>query len=180
MMLSIVLVSIGVGALAGIIAALVALGRSSNNTQLEGGKRAAALPSPEQQQKLREARQRIFEAKTAANRIKNPGICEAGREAAAKAERVVATMGEQPDEIRRANQFFAYYLPTLVTVLRKYSDLEAHGMAGNEQVSQTQEYLADMAHAFDMIYGNLFKDDELDLSVEIEAMQAALKRDGVL
>ena len=39
--------------------------------------------------------------------------------------------------------------------------------------------MQDMAHAFDLIRDNMYKDEALDLDVEIDAMKMALSREGL-
>ena len=39
--------------------------------------------------------------------------------------------------------------------------------------------MQDMARAFDLMYDNMYKDEALDLDVEIEAMKMSLKREGL-
>ena len=71
-------------------------------------------------------------------------------------------------------------MPTLDVVLKKYSTLESSNTLEDDDLLQkTKGHMQDMAHAFDLMYDNMYKDEALDLDVEIEAMKMSLKREGL-
>ncbi len=157
-------------------------GQGAPKTQATAPQVTKNMPnlSPQQAQTIREAGRVILQSRMTNNRIRNVGIRTGAEDALKKAENIVAVLRQQPNEIRRCNQFFNYYLPTLQTILEKYVTLESSGVDLKESTDKTLNYLDEIREAFDKQYDNLFKDEKLDLTVEIEAMQLALRRDGLI
>lgn len=154
--------------------------RRSNDTTLAVRQKPGALAlSPEQNARIQNSNRVLLQAKLVTENVRDSQLRKASREALAKAERVISTLKKQPQEIRRSTQFFNYYLPTLLEVLTKYTALEEGNLVTEEILEATKGHIADMSRAFDLQYENMFKDEALDLTVEIEAMQKALKRDGL-
>ena len=59
-------------------------------------------------------------------------------------------------------------------------ELEKNGLSTKDMAEKVAEHLCDMEAAFGKQYESLYQGDMLDLSVEIEAMTIACKRDGLL
>lgn len=167
-----------IAAVAVVSAGMVAVGRSGAKTE-QTKRMAAAGLTLEQAATLKSANKDIHDATNIAYRIRNVELRDASKETLAKANKLVDAMKQQPAEIRRANQFFTYYVPTMKVVLGKYLTLEDSGKSTPELVEHTMDYLADTSKAYDLQFDNFFKDEVLDLTVEVEAMQMALKRDGL-
>ena len=96
------------------------------------------------------------------------------------ADKILRALKEQPKDIPSARQFLNYYLPTLGSILLKYVQVEESGMPTAELTENIITCLGDIKIAMEKQYANLFEDDMLDLSVEMEALTLACKRDGLL
>ena len=175
----VVLFFVGALSVAGIAAMAVAFGRSGSNA--ERRKRlAAGGVTPDQDETLRGAQRELAHTRTLLYGFKSPELKEQATIAIEKAEKLVDAMRSQPEEIRRNNQFFSYYVPTIGVVLQKYTTLENSNTLQNDELLQKAiEHMQDMAHAFDLIRDNMYKDEALDLDVEIDAMKMALSREGL-
>lgn len=77
-------------------------------------------------------------------------------------------------------QFFNYYLPTLGNILLKYLRLEEAGMATEQTTVKVMSCLAEIKVAMERQYAAIFENDLLDLTVEMESLTQAVKRDGLL
>lgn len=175
------------GFLIGLIAAAavlavgaVALGRKGSNAEIRKRLSDGGM-SPEQAVTLREADQTLRNSRRMVYDIRNEEVRLEAKGAIEKADQLLEALKVQPSEIRRANQFFIYYVPTLPVILRKFVTLEKSGTLApeDELIGKTKDHLTEMAKAFDLMNENLYKDEALDLTVEVEAMQMALKREGL-
>ena len=92
---------------------------------------------------------------------------------------ILKELKARPENISAVRKFFKYYLPTLDSILGKYERIEG-GVIKPEQKQLVSKYLGDIKKAMDKQYANLFEDDMLDLSVEMEVMTNACKQDGLL
>ena len=77
-------------------------------------------------------------------------------------------------------QLFSYYLPTWETILKKYLRLEESGVMDPRMTESMVLCLKDIQAAMGKMYQNLFDDDVLDLTVEMEVLNMVGKRDGLL
>lgn len=136
--------------------------------------------SSEDMRKLREAEQNILEGRNLAIRIKDSEVRTAAADALDASERIIKVLRNQPEEIRRCKQFLNYYVPTLNVIIKKYRTVESSGLDMSETKEKVIKYFKDILKALQKQYESLFDNDKLDLSVEMEAMQLAFKRDGMI
>ena len=95
-------------------------------------------------------------------------------------DKILQTLKDNPEKIPSTRQFMNYYIPTLGKVLEKYDRLEDSKTATEEVTANVVKYLTDVKAAMSKLYENLFESDKLDMSVEMEAMMMAVKRDGLI
>lgn len=122
---------------------------------------------------LSELRRLSMEVKKREIRVLSTEIC-------GLIHKILTVLKEKPDQISDMRQFFHYYLPTLRGILTKYIRLEQSGVPAEEITESAGACLEDIKNAMIKQYNNLFDDDILDLSVEMEALTLACKRDGLL
>ena len=127
-----------------------------------------------------EGRNKVMSVRRSCSAIRNTEIKNNGIKACAQAERILETLRKKPELITKNRQFFTYYLPTFGSIIEKYEELEKSGIGTKDMAEKVLEHICDMESAFKKQYESLFHDDVLDLSVDIEAMTIACKRDGLL
>lgn len=136
--------------------------------------------SEEQKGVPSKGRSDLMELRRMTMKIKNNRIRIMSEEICRTAENILNTLKEQPDELSGTRQFFNYYLPTFRSILAKYIQLESGSVLEPELDEHVIECLQNIKSAMEKQYQNLFEDDKLDLSVEMEALTLACKRDGLL
>lgn len=129
---------------------------------------------------LNKGRRSVMELRMLTVKIKNMEVRKISEEICNTAESILKELKEQPEDIRKVRQFLNYYLPTLGSILTKYIRLEQSDMPTVEITEKTLIHLREIYAAMQKQYENLFADDILDLSVEMEALTQACKRDGLL
>ena len=134
----------------------------------------------EQENILTKGRTNLLELRMIINKIKDPEIREMSREICDVNEKILKTLRQKPEKIPQVRQFLNYYLPTLGEILVKYERIEKSGVPAKQSEEKVEKYLADIKKAMEKQYENLYEDDKLDLSVEMEAMTMAAKSDGLI
>lgn len=129
---------------------------------------------------LSKGRTNLMELRSLAVRIRNQQVRAVSIEICETVERILRTLKEQPEHIPSVRQFFNYYLPTLGSILSKYVRMEKSGLPEEEMTKNAISCLNNIRTAMEKQYKNLFDDDVLDLTVEMEALTLACKRDGLL
>ena len=129
---------------------------------------------------LAKGRTSLMELRNTGLRIKNSQVRNLNEEICRTVDKIFATLKKQPEDIRKLRQFFNYYLPTLSNILKKFAEIEESGVPAENIVQSTISCLTDIRKATEKQYAALFDNDMLDMSVEMEALTIACKRDGLL
>ena len=134
----------------------------------------------ETDQILSKGRKNLMELRRLAMRIQNSQVRSLNEEICKTVEKILRALKDQPEDIPEVRQFLNYYLPTLGSILTKFVKVEQSGVDTGNMVPNTLACLRDIKTAVEKQYANLFEDDLLDMSVEMEALSIACKRDGLL
>ena len=129
---------------------------------------------------LNQGRSDLMELRRMSMQVRHAEIRKRSEDICTSVDKILRTVTEQPEDMPRARQFVNYYLPTLGKILRKYVRIEAGGVPAEDMTGSTIACLGDIRTALEKQYANLFEDDMLDLSVEMEALKLICKRDGLL
>jgi len=129
---------------------------------------------------LSKGRVSLMEIRRIVVRLKSQQIKGVTEDICKEADKILKTLREQPEKIPQVRQFLNYYLPTLSSILTKYGRMEENSTLTAELSQSTLSCLGDIRTAMEKQYTNLFEDDVLDLTVEMEALTIACKRDGLL
>ena len=98
------------------------------------------------------------------------------------ANRIFRVVAEQPQKASQINRFMDYYLPTTLKMLQGYRKIDEHQVSG-EAAQATQRQVEDamdvVLRAFDRQLNNLYEEDLLDISTDIDVLEIMLKQDGL-
>ena len=93
-------------------------------------------------------------------------------------DEIAGQIKESPDKVKCLRQFVNYYLPTTVSFLQTYEELETKPDKGeniNAALKKIEDVAASMIDVFKREYDDLFSDIEMDVSAEVAVMQALIK-----
>lgn len=142
--------------------------------------------TPEAKQKkerdaiLAKGRSHLVQLRSMAMTIKSEQVRSISNEVCEAVDGILKTLKSQPEDIPAVRQFFNYYLPTMGNILTKFVKVEQSGVPMRDMEKNAVSCLTDIRTAMERQYANLFEDDMLDLSVEMEALSIAVRRDGLL
>lgn len=129
---------------------------------------------------LSKARSDLMELRRMQVKIRNREIANLCRELTDTGDKILAVLKQKPEAVSGARQFLNYYLPTLRKILNSYVRVEESGSMTEELQNNTVTHLGEIKKAMEKQYSSLFDDDKLDLTVDMEALTLACKRDGLL
>ena len=129
---------------------------------------------------LSAGRTSLMELRNTGLRVKNSDVRKLNEEICKNIDKILSTLKKQPEDIKKLRQFFNYYLPTLTNIIKKFAEIEESGIPAENIVQSTVNCLGDIKKATEKQYAALFANDMLDMSVEMEALTIACKRDGLL
>lgn len=129
---------------------------------------------------LGKARADLMELRRNQVKIRNKSIASLSREILDSSDKILHVLKQNPAKVHDVRQFLGYYLPTLGKILGTYARVETSGSMTEELTENTAVHLGKIREAMNRQYESLFDDDKLDLSVDMEALTLACKRDGLL
>jgi len=129
---------------------------------------------------IKNGRQNLMGLRRMSMEVKNAHVRTLSTEICGSIEKILRTLKERPEQLGSLRQFFNYYLPTLEKILVKFREIEASGVPTEEVTGNTIECMENIKIAMEKQYRNLFENDILDLTVEMEVLTQICKRDGLL
>lgn len=123
----------------------------------------------------------LRQIREANNEIRDPQLTEQLYGLENKCTQIFRTVSEAPDKVGQIRKFMSYYLPTTLKMLNSYRVMQNRGISASELAKHRDT----MRHGLDMIdtacqkqLDNLYKEDMLDISTDIDVLEQMLKRDG--
>ena len=151
-----------------------------SNKEMKDKKSAGNTISEENAEILKKGRENLMNLRRMIMQVKSTEIRRKGNEVCTLIDKILQTLRQKPEKIPQVRQFFNYYVPTLGEVIGKYQRLEGSVVPAEDMTAKVSSYLTDVNAAMNKQYAALFADDVLDMTVDIEAMTMAVKRDGLL
>ena len=86
-------------------------------------------------------------------------------------------------KVEQLAQFFDYYMPATIKILNSYRRIEKQNLTGDnamETKKRVEESLPFIRKAFDKELDNLFSEEMLDITTDIDVLEALLSKDGLI
>lgn len=97
--------------------------------------------------------------------------------------KILSALETDPQRLSRTKKFLSYYLPTTVTLLRRYLELEKQQLHG-ENITSSMEKIRSMLQtvesAFQAQLDHLYEADAMDISADIAVMQKIMASEGLM
>ena len=165
------------GALLILVAVILIISLKGSNE--EAKKKNETNLSPEDAAVLSDARRDLTGLRVLNARITEPEVRMASNEICQSIEKILNALKENPDRISSAQMFLQYYLPTQKNILTKYHQIAASGMEHADLKEKVMNHLADIKTATEKQLSNVYEDDMMDISAEMELMNVSIKEDGL-
>lgn len=97
------------------------------------------------------------------------------------ANKIIMTVEKNPKKSKNMNNFFNYYLPVTLNILKKYDEIENQRLStkeGKKFMMQTQDMIDKINSAFKTQLSNLYSSDMIDTDAEMKVFETMLKADG--
>ena len=95
--------------------------------------------------------------------------------------KIINTIEKKPEKYDKMNNFFNYYLPITLNILKKYDEIENQSLTSsdsNKFMNQTKSMLSKINIAFKEQLANLYQADIVDTDAEMKVFESMLKADG--
>lgn len=95
--------------------------------------------------------------------------------------KIIKTVSEKPNKKKKLNNFFDYYLPVTLKILRQYDEIENQKLSskdGESFMSKTKGMIKEINSAFKKQLASLYQSDLVNADAEIKVLDSMLKADG--
>ncbi len=97
--------------------------------------------------------------------------------------KIITTVEENPKKEGSLGNFFEYYLPVLIKIVKKYDEVENQKLLsteGKEFMKKADKMIGDTNIAFETILSNLYEKDIIDADADMKVYNIMLKADGIV
>ena len=95
--------------------------------------------------------------------------------------KIISTIEKKPEKYKQMGNFFDYYLPTTLKILKKYDDIENQKLSTKDSqkfMKQAEDMIEKINNAFKNQLSNLYQSDIVDTDAEMKVFDSMLKADG--
>ena len=97
--------------------------------------------------------------------------------------KIISTVENKPKKINQLDNFFDYYLPVLIKIVKRYDEVENQALKSEDGISfikKADKMINDTNNAFQKILSSLYEKDIMDVGADIEVYNLMLKADGIV
>ena len=98
-------------------------------------------------------------------------------------DKIIKTIEEHPKKGKKLNNFFDYYLPVLLKIVKRYDEVENQRLVSKEGkafMSKADKMISDTSGAFKSILSSLYSSDIMDADADMKVYDMMLKADGIV
>lgn len=131
---------------------------------------------------LAQAQENVQALRELSERIADPGLKQDIWRMETAADAILQQVSNSPEKGYSVRKFATYYLPTSVKVLTQYSQMMGSGASGEHAKSlerEVKENAKVIAQAFEAQLDALFAGTALDVSTDLDVLEAIAKGDGL-
>lgn len=130
---------------------------------------------------LNEAKNKNKQIMEMETKVDSPELRKNIKEIGETVNKMIKTIEKKPEKFKKMSNFFDYYLPVTLSILRKYDEIENQNLSsedGKKFMAQTEGMVEKINNAFKNQLSNLYQTDMVDTDAEMKVFETMLKADG--
>lgn len=130
---------------------------------------------------LKDAKNKNMQIKEMIAKVESVSLQNNIKEINESVTKIINTLEKDKSKFRKMNNFFDYYLPVTLSILKKYDEIENQRLNSNEGhkfMKQTENMIEKINDAFKSQLSNLYQADIVDTDAEMKVFETMLKADG--
>ncbi len=138
--------------------------------------------NPEADAVLQKGREMIAEIRAENNKIPDAGLTGKLNQLETLCGDIFRAVYDKPAKASQIRKFMDYYLPTTLKMVKAYRTLGENNVYGDEAEDarkRIDDALGIVLKGCRKMLNNLYKDDMLDITTDIDVLEQMLKRDGL-
>ncbi len=130
---------------------------------------------------LEEAKDKNNEILKMSSRVDKKDVMQDIREINSSVNNIIATIEKNPKKYKRMNNFFDYYLPVTLNIIKKYDEIENQRLSSEESkkfMESTEKMIKKVNQSFKTQLSKLYQSDMIDTDAEMKVFNNMLNVDG--
>ena len=128
-------------------------------------------------EELKKAQNMVKEIRDISTKLENSDIMKNTK------EKIIDTVIEKPEKIKKIRNFLSYYLPVTKKILERYDEIENQKLNTGETkkfMNSVEEMIAKIKKAFEEQLSNIYQTEMIDTDAELKVFESMLKSDGFI
>ena len=95
---------------------------------------------------------------------------------------IIEVVENNPKKADKLDNFFDYYLPVLIKIVKRYDEIEdkkLNSSEGKTFMKKADKMISDTKEAFSTILSTLYKKDLIDIDADMKVYELMMKADGI-
>lgn len=115
------------------------------------------------------------------NRVEDSGLQTDIRAIYQTTSKIIDTVSKSPKKIKNVQNFFSFYLPETLKLLRKYDEIENQrlGKTGDEFMVKTRKMISKIKDSFNEQLAHLYQEDIIDTDADMKVFDSMMKSEGL-
>ena len=104
------------------------------------------------------------------------------KEITGSVEKIISVVEKNPKKEKKLNNFFDYYLPVLINIVKKYDEIENQRLVsteGKDFMKKADKMIEETNKAFQMLLSSLYQNDIMEGDAEMKVYEMMLKADAL-
>lgn len=130
---------------------------------------------------FQEAKEKNNEILKISEKIDKPEVVKQIKEITSSVTKIIATIEKEPKKYKKMNNFFEYYLPTTLNIIKKYDEIENQSLTSDEGkkfMLSTEKMIEKVNNSFKSQLSKLYQSDMIDTDAEMKVFNNMLNADG--
>ena len=132
---------------------------------------------------LKRAKDMVNKLKEISTKLKDRELVKNTKEICITSDKIIDTVIERPEKIKKIRNFLNYYLPVTTRILERYDEIENQKLTTAETkrfMTSVEEMIAKIKTAFEQQLSNIYQTEMIDTDAELKVFETMLKSDGFI
>ena len=133
------------------------------------------------QEIIQEAKYKNEQIRKMETKIENEELVNDIKKINESVTKIIETVEKNPEKYKKVDNFFNYYLPVTINILKKYDEIENQRLTTEESkkfMESTRKMVKKIEEAYRMQLSSLYQSDMIDMNAEMKVFDTMLKSDG--
>ena len=129
-------------------------------------------------QELLKAQDMVKILKDISTKIESKELVKNTKEICNTSEKIINTVIDKPEKIKKVRNFLNYYLPVTTRILERYDEIENQKLTTSETkrfMNSVEEMVAKIKVAFEQQLSNIYQTEMIDTDAELKVFETMLK-----